>query len=156
MNNIPSQAAQYPNPLPISSSSCSIPKCLCSAPVAIITVFAKYSPASVTIFLGEDLSSIDSAFIRAGSNKGSTIETQNDIVIPAGTKRVVVAIPSTSTLKLTQVIDVDGMGLDVFGNFTLSSVNVEGLNNYEAKAYNVWVAENANGMAATHYNFIIG
>lgn len=48
------------------------------------------------------------------------------------------------------------MGLDVFGNFTLSSINVEGLNNYEAKAYNVWVAENANGMAATHYNFIIG
>lgn len=108
------------------------------------------------MYVGEDLSSIDSAFIRAGSNKGSTIETQNDIVIPAGTKRVIVAIPSTSTLKLTQVIDVDGMGLDVFGNFTLSSVNVEGLNNYEAKAYNVWVAENANGMAATHYNFIIG
>lgn len=108
------------------------------------------------MYVGEDLSSIDSAFIRAGSNKGSTIETQNGIAIPAGTKRVIVAIPSTSTLELTQVIDVDGMGLDVFGNFTLSSVNVEGLNNYEAKAYNVWVAENVNGMAATHYNFIIG
>lgn len=48
------------------------------------------------------------------------------------------------------------MGLDVFGNFNLSTVNVEGLNGYTEKAYNVWVAENTNGMAATHYNLIIG
>lgn len=108
------------------------------------------------MYVGESLDAIDSAFIRDTSNMGSTPATQEGVNIPAGTKRVMVAIPSTSTLKLKQVIDVDGMGLDVFGNFNLSTVNVEGLNGYTEKAYNVWVAENTNGMAATHYNLIIG
>ena len=108
------------------------------------------------MYVGESLDAIDSAFIRDTSNMGSTPATQEGVNIPAGTKRVMVAIPSTSTLKLKQVIDVDGMGLDVFGNFNLSTVNVEGLNSYTEKAYNVWVAENTNGMAATHYNLIIG
>lgn len=106
--------------------------------------------------VGESLDAIDSAFIRGTSNMGSTPTTQSGVNIPAGTKRVMVAIPTTSSLKLKQVIDVDGMGLDVFGNFTPTIVNVEGLNGYAAKAYNVWVAENANGMAATHYNLVIG
>jgi hypothetical protein len=66
-----------------------------------------------------------------------------------------IAIPQTSTLELTSVIDVDGMGLDVFGNFTLSTVDVEGVDGYQAKPYNVWIAENANGLAATHYNLTI-
>lgn len=108
------------------------------------------------VYVGESLDAINSAFIRDTSNMGSTPTTQEGVNIPAGTKRVMVAIPSTSTLKLKQVIDIDGMGLDVFGNFNLSTVNVEGLNGYTEKAYNVWVAENTNGMAATHYNLIIG
>ena len=108
------------------------------------------------MYVGESLDTIDSAFIRGTSNMGSTPATQNGVNIPVGTKRVMVAIPTTSSLKLKQVIDVDGMGLDVFGNFTSTTVEVEGLNGYAAKAYNVWVAENTNGMAATHYNLIIG
>ncbi len=107
------------------------------------------------MYVGESLDTIDSAFIRGTSNMGSTPATQNGINIPAGTKRVMVAIPTTSSLALKQVIDVDGMGLDVFGNFIPTTVDVEGLNGYAAKAYNVWVAENANGMAATHYNLVI-
>ena len=106
-------------------------------------------------YVGESLDAINSAFIRGTTNNGSTPATQNSVNIPAGTKRVMIAIPATSSLALKQVIDVDGMGLDVFGNFTLQTVDVEGLNGYEAKSYNVWVAENTNGMAATHYNFII-
>lgn len=106
-------------------------------------------------YVGESLDTINSAFVRGTTNKGSTPATQNGVEIPAGTKRVMIAIPATSSLALKQVIDVDGMGLDVFGNFTLQTVDVEGLNGYEAKSYNVWVAENTNGMAATHYNFII-
>ena len=44
-----------------------------------------------------------------------------------------------------------------FAAFAFSAqAQVWNFSNYEAKAYNVWVAENANGMAATHYNFIIG
>lgn len=107
------------------------------------------------MYVGESLDTIDSTFIRGTSNMGSTPSTQSGVNIPVGTKRVMVAIPTTSNLALKQVIDVDGMGLDVFGNFTPTTIDVEGLNGYAAKTYNVWVAENANGMAATHYNLVI-
>lgn len=106
------------------------------------------------MYVGESLDTIDSAFIRNTTNKGATPATQNGVTIPAGTKRVMVAIPASGK-NLTSVIDVDGMGLDVFGNFTKTNVDVEGLNGYEAASYDVWTAENANGMAATHYNLII-
>lgn len=109
------------------------------------------------VYVGNDLSDIDSKFVRATTNKGngSSASTLNDVAIAAGTKRVMVAIPQKYSKALTSVIDVDGMGLDVFGNFTLKTVDVEGLNSYEAVPYNVWVADNANGMAATKFNLVI-
>lgn len=108
------------------------------------------------MYIGESLDEINSAFIRGTSNNGSTPSTQNGVTIPEGTKRVMIAIPATNAANLTSVIDVDGMGLDVFGsNFTESTVDVEGLDGYQAKPYKVWTAENVNGMAATHYNLII-
>ena len=107
------------------------------------------------MYVGESLDTIDSAFIRGTTNKGATPSTQSGVTIPAGTKRVMVAIPANGS-NLTSVIDVDGMGLDVFGNFTKMNVDVEGLNGYKATSYDVWVAENENGMAATHYNLVIG
>ena len=109
------------------------------------------------VYVGNDLSDIDSKFVRATTNKGngSSASTLNDVAIAAGTKRVMVAIPQKYSKALTSVIDVDGMGLDVFGNFTLKTVNVEGLNGYEAVPYNVWVADNANGMAATKFHLVI-
>lgn len=109
------------------------------------------------VYVGNDMSDIDSAFVRATTNKGngSSASSQSNVAIAAGTKRVMVAIPQKYSKSLTSVIDVDGMGLDVFGNFTLKTVNVEGLNGYEAAPYNVWVADNANGMAATKFNLVI-
>lgn len=107
------------------------------------------------MYVGESLDAIDSAFIRGTSNMGATPSTQSGVTIPAGTKRVMVAIPVNGN-NLTSVIDVDGMGLDVFGNFTKINVDVEGLNGYKATSYDVWVAENENGLAATHYNLVIG
>ena len=108
-------------------------------------------------YIGNDMSAIDSAFIRKATNEGSGngAATKNNVTIPQGTKRVMVAIPQKYSKALTAVTDIDGMGLDVFGNFTLSTVNVEGTNGYEAVAYNVWVADNANGLKATHYDLII-
>ena len=106
------------------------------------------------MYVGESLDAIDSEFIRGTANKGSSPSTQNCVPIPAGTKRVMVAIPANG-LNLTSVIDVDGMGLDVFGNFVHSTVEVEGVDGYASATYDVWVAENNNGMAATHYNLII-
>lgn len=108
------------------------------------------------MYVGNDMSDIDSAFIRKTTNKGSSPSNQDNVAIAAGTKRVMVAIPQSSSKALTSVIDVDGMGLDVFGNFTLMEVDVEGLNGYKAKPYNVWVADNEKGLAATKYNLVIG
>lgn len=112
-------------------------------------------------YIGTDCTStVDSAFIRTnGKNRGKSTSAAslNNVEIPAGTTRIVVAIPAASGNKsLKDVIDVDGMGLSAFGNFTHSTVDVEGANGYEAASYNVWVAENANGLAATHYNFTLG
>ena len=107
------------------------------------------------MYVGESLNTIDSAFIRGTTNKGATPSTQSGVTIPAGTKRVMVAIPANGS-NLTSVIDVDGMGLDVFGNFTKMNVDVEGLNGYQVTSYDVWVADNENGLAATHYNLVIG
>lgn len=118
------------------------------------------------IYVGtNNTDSIDSNFIRSATAKGNAYNaaTINNLAIPAGTKRVMIAIPQQLTgaqytygKKLTSVIDVDGMGLDVIGNFTKSEVMVEGKDGATAVAYNVWVCENANGLAATKYNLVIG
>lgn len=110
-------------------------------------------------YVGTNTDAIDSAWIRGkatSQGKASGAATKNNVAIAAGTKRVVVAIPKTAGKTLKSVIDVDGMGLDVIGNFTLSEVMVEGANGATAVAYNVWVCENANGLAATKYNLVIG
>lgn len=118
------------------------------------------------VYVGNDTGAIDSAWIRskctAKGNAGNAA-TINNQAIAGGTKRVVVAIPQKVTgaqytygKALTSVIDVDGMGLDVFGNFTKSEVMVEGANGATAVKYNVWVCENPNGLAATKYNLVIG
>ena len=118
------------------------------------------------VYVGNDTGVIDSAWIRskctAKGNAGNAA-TINNQAIAGGTKRVVVAIPQKVTgaqytygKALTSVIDVDGMGLDVFGNFTKSEVMVEGANGATAVKYNVWVCENPNGLAATKYNLVIG
>lgn len=118
------------------------------------------------MYVGNNTDAIDGAWIRSKcTSKGNAKDAsnQNNVAIAAGTKRVVIAIPQAVTgakytygKQLTSVIDVDGMGLDVIGNFTKSEVMVEGANGATAVKYNVWVCENANGLAATKYNLIIG
>lgn len=113
------------------------------------------------MYIGTDnTSAVDSAFIRGTTAKGSgkSAATQSNVTIPAGTKRVMIAIPAGTgyTKQLKSVTDVDGMGLDVFSNFALSTVSVEGANSYAGMNYRVYVAENANGMSATRYTFVIG
>ena len=102
-------------------------------------------------YVGNDTSAINSEFIRKGINKGANVTNVN-LAIPAGTKRVLIAIPATNPKKaLASVIDVDGMGLDVKDNFVKTSVNVEGANGATAVAYNVFSVDNANGLAKTTY-----
>lgn len=113
------------------------------------------------IYIGTDMTSaIATDFIRSATGKGTgkSASTQSNVTIPAGTKRVMVAIPAGSgyTKTLKNVIDVDGMGLDVIGNFTKTAPTVTNYTDDAGMKYNVWTAENANGMAATRYTFTIG
>lgn len=106
-------------------------------------------------YVGTDCTTaIDSAFVRASTAKNANTKNFGTLTIPAGTKRVMIAVPGAATL--TSVIDVDGMGLDVKENFEKKTVNVEGANGYTAAAYTVFVCDNANGLAATKYTFSIG
>lgn len=112
-------------------------------------------------YIGTDVeSAVDSAFVRSNGTKlgNAASAGTTTVVIPAGTKRIVVALPnnSTYTKKLTDVIDIDGMGLSVMGNFTETTVNIQGANGASSIPYRVYVAENANGLAASNYKLVIG
>lgn len=113
-------------------------------------------------YVGADCTStVDSAFIRNNAtNKGNHVNAGNvTLTVRDGNldKRVLIAIPATGK-NLTKVIDVKGMGLDIFagGKFTHKVVSVEGANGYSAINYDVWVYENANGFAGTTLNCTIG
>ena len=104
-------------------------------------------------YVGTDLTALTSNVIRTkGTSKGAAGSNFNvNLAIPAGTKRVYVAIPASKNKALSSVIDVDGMGLDVKGNFTKQTVSVEGANGYTAVDYDVFIVENLAGLAATTY-----
>lgn len=107
-------------------------------------------------YVGSDCTSaVDSTFIRTyGTAKNANTTNFGTITIPGGTKRVMIAVPGTHSL--TSVIDVDGMGLDVKGNFTTTTgVQVKGANDYTAADYTTFVFDNANGMSATKFTFTI-
>lgn len=108
-------------------------------------------------YVGGNTEAVDGTWIRTNAtNKNASGYASFSLSIADGTKRVVVAIPKSKNQKLKSVIDVDGMGLDVKGNFVTSVVQVEGLNNYTAVDYDVWTFTNANGVSKTTYNFTFG
>ncbi|MDD6837342.1 MAG: hypothetical protein PUF04_09360 [bacterium] len=112
-------------------------------------------------YVGDDYTSTaDSAFIRTTTARGSSTKDFNVntyakdgktkcLTVPGGTKRILIAVPGTATLS--EVKDLDGMGLDVKGNFTTSTVQVRGANNAASTAYTVFDCINAEGIAATNY-----
>ena len=111
------------------------------------------------VYVGSSLNTIDSAFVRNAASQGNaknaaTIESLN---IPGGTKRVMIALPAgtgyTKTLK--SVIDIDGMGLEIIGNFTQKQVEVMGVDGAHPMVYNIWYTDNENGLAASHYKCIL-
>ena len=105
---------------------------------------------------------VNSSFVRGNIsggdkkcvNKGAAGNNFNvDLAIPAGTKRVFVAIPASKSKSLKSVIDVAGMGLDVKDNFSKETVSIEGANGATAINYDVFIVENAAGLSATTYKF---
>ena len=105
-------------------------------------------------YVGTDCTSvIDGAYIRSCTPKNANTTSFGTVTIPAGTKRVLFAVPGSHTL--TSVIDVDGQGLDVKGNFKTETVAVNGANGFTAANYTVFHFENENGIAATKYTVTI-
>ena len=106
-------------------------------------------------YVGTDCDTvIDSAFIRNSTPKNANTTSFGTVTIPAGTKRVMFAVPGDKTLE--SVIDVNGIGLDVKANFTKEIIAVNGANGYAAANYSVFHFENENGIAATKYTVTIG
>ena len=113
-------------------------------------------------YVGNDTSfALDNEFFRS-STTGLSSDLQSpaspsktkSLTIPAGTKRVVFALEGADkTLKT--VIDVDGMGLDVAGNFSATNVDIEGANGYTAKTYTVFEVINNGGLKATTYDITV-
>lgn len=86
----------------------------------------------------------DSATIRAlAGKKNSTIAAGNtgDAQENVGDMRVIIAVPAPRTIS--SIKDTNGLNAEAFSAFTHTTVNVEGLNGYEAKAYNVYYKDNA-------------
>lgn len=106
-------------------------------------------------YVGNDAATAtDNAFFRslatsANSDFNATTKTK-DLTIPAGTKRIVFAI-QLANATLAEVIDVDGMGLNVAGSFTSKQLDIEGANGFAAKTYTVFECVNAAGLKATTY-----
>ena len=106
-------------------------------------------------YVGNDTATVtDNEFFRGlatstNSDFNATTKTK-DLTIPAGTKRVVFAI-QLANATLAEVIDVDGMGLNVAGTFTSKQLDIEGANGFDAKTYTVFECVNAAGLKATTY-----
>lgn len=86
----------------------------------------------------------DSAAIRAlAGKKNGTIAAGNtgDAAESVGDMRVIIAVPAPRTIS--SIKDTNGLNAEAFSAFTHTTVNVEGLNGYEAKAYNVYYKDNA-------------
>ena len=86
-----------------------------------------------------------SAVIRglAGKKNGAIGAGQSyDAQESVGDLRVIIAVPSPRTIN--SIKDVNGLNAEAFSAFTHITVNVEGANGYEAKAYNVYYKDNAD------------
>ena len=85
-----------------------------------------------------------SAAIRGlAGKKGGNIAVGNtgDAQESVGDMRVIIAVPAPRTIN--SIKDVNGLNAEAFSAFTHITVNVEGANGYEAKAYNVYYKDNA-------------
>ena len=118
-----------------------------SASSAAITGFRSY-------FFGTKstpIEAFDSAIIRglSNGNKAATAGLKFDVKIPAGTKQVIIAVPSARSLK--SVINVNLSKGEVADTFTSSSVDVEGENGYASAVYNVYVFNSSTALDANTY-----
>lgn len=92
---------------------------------------------------------IDSDFIRKLTKVGNG--TSNHTITwraadLTGVKRYIVAIPNSSSKKVSKVVITSSMNADATSDYVLqpTTVNVEGNNDYKSVAYKVWIYEPAS------------
>lgn len=93
---------------------------------------------------------IDSDGIRGLNGKKGQFAKTFSLTIPEGCKQVVIALPNGHTL--TKVLDIGAFGTDIVGSFQLQTAQVEGLNNYTAAEYNVYVYAPDAALGSNTYN----
>ena len=93
-----------------------------------------------------------SAEVRAltGKKLGAKAGDTFSVSIPVGSKKVVIAIPST--LNISSIKYVEGLNAEVKSVFSIGTVNVEGNNNYTGIDYKVYEYAPASPFSAVcHY-----
>lgn len=110
-----------------------------SATSASITSYRNTFYGSVTNKEGQP----DNSVIRGLKHSDKTLAAGAKFNCPEaeGAMRVIIAVPAP--LKCTTILDVNGLNADATSAFKLITVNVEGANGYEPKAYNVYYKDNA-------------
>lgn len=120
-----------------------------SASSSAVTGYRSWFTGTSTSELGS--TDYTSAFVRSLSNRNSVPNTNAfTINVPAGARRVVVAVPTG--WKLSYVKDQSALNADIVTKFNKYSVNVEGTNGYTAKAYNVFVYEPKTELGKATYD----
>lgn len=113
------------------------------------------------IFYGVNNSTepLTSAIIRGltPGNKAASATTINSIKAQADTKRIIIAVPQSSGLKVTAANITSSLNADVTSSYVKQSpVNVEGANGYTAVPYDVFVYQPASIDPTEDHKVVIG
>lgn len=104
---------------------------------------------------------LTSDLIRGLTNSGKKAAKGNSHTYAAnsvsGAKRVVVAIPKSANISLTEVLLTSTLNANITADFVKKAdVNVEGVGGYTAVPYSVWVYEPASLDAGETYKITLG
>lgn len=114
------------------------------------------------IFYGinDSTDALTSAIIRSltSSNKAAAAMTINSIKAQEGTKRIIIAVPQSSGLKVTAANITSSLNADVTSSYVKQSepVQVEGANGFTAVPYDVFVYQPASIDPTEDHKVVIG
>lgn len=113
------------------------------------------------IFYGVNNSTepLTSAIIRGltPGNKAASATTINSIKAKADTKRIIIAVPQSSGLKVTAANITSSLNADVTSSYVKQSpVDVEGANGYQTVPYDVFVYQPASIDPTEDHKVVIG
>lgn len=90
-------------------------------------------------------------------NKAASATTINSIKAKADTKRIIIAVPQSSGLKVTAANITSSLNADVTSSYVKQSpIEVEGANGYQAVPYDVFVYQPASIDPTEDHKIVIG